>query len=196
MGDAPPGSEYSRETPAADLSTIESGVRVPLAQAAITGVVAFLLAGLAGLRYGWHWTSPVVFGVAGFCLAWWGLLVNTRRLLKTIESVVGKDLDGDGEIGFTVELTENLLDGKRRMRFVNFPATERQVLRFATAMTNGILTTYGNHGLSRRIFSVLRDESISRGLCAWTDPANHPQGFSVTKAGRHVFERLILEMGV
>jgi len=196
MGDAPPGSEYSREVPAVDMSSVEAGARLPLIQAAITGAVALALAVIIGLARGWPPTHPPVVGVVVFALSWWVLLIQSRQLLSSRETVTGKDLDGDGEAGFTVELTENLLDGKRRMRFVNFPATERQVLRFATAMTNGILTTYGNHGLSRRIFSVLRDESISRGLCAWTDPANHPQGFAVTKAGQHVFERLILEMGV
>ena len=120
--------------------------------------------------------------------------MNTRGLLRTVERVTGKDL-GDKQVGFTVEITD-LTDGKKQMSFCHFPARPEQVMSFAAAMINGQMTIYGNHKLSRRVFSVLRDESISRGLCAWANPDHHPQGFELTRAGEHVFERLLLERGV
>jgi len=194
LGDAPPG-DYTREVPAADLSGVEAGVKTPLLQAGITGAVACLLATLGVVT--WHWPkgTPVIAGIVAFCLAWWLLLIDTRRLLKTVERVVGRDLDGDGAIGFTVEVTD-LTDGKKQVRYCHFPARPDQVVAFAAAMLNGQTTIYGNHGLSRRVFSRLRDEAIARGLCTWVDPQSHTQGMVLSRAGEHVFERLLLEKGI
>ena len=164
-------------------------------QAVITATVAGLVVILGVVFKSWPVAAIPTTWVITFALAWWLLLLNTRGLLKTVERVIRKDLDGDGEIGFTVEITD-LSDGKKKMSFAHFPARPEQVLSFAAAMINGQMTIYGNHKLSRRVFSVLRDESISRGLCAWVNPDHHPQGFELTRAGNHVFERLLLERGV
>lgn len=195
MGAPPAGAEFSREVPAADLSGVEAGVKTPLFQATITGVVACLLAIIGAVTWHWPKATPLIIGVVAFCLTWWLLLIDSRRLLKTVERVVGRDLDGDGAIGFTVEVTD-LTGGKKQMRYCHFPARPDQVMAFAAAMINGQTTIYGNHGLSRRVFSKLRDEAVARGLCAWVDPDAHTQGIELTRAGAHVFERLLLERGI
>ncbi len=66
-------------------------------------------------------------------------------------------------------------------------------MSFAVAALNDQLTIYGNHKLSRRVFSKLRDEAIARGLICWIDPGAHTQGVELSKVGQHVFERLLLE---
>ena len=195
MGGPPPGAEYSKETPAANMGTLESGFKLPIAQSLLMALVALLLTSLGALRWHWHFTSPLIAAVIAFCLSAWLLTIDSRRLLRTVERIVGRDLDGDGQVGFTVEITD-LTEGKKQMSYCHFPARQEQVLSFAAAMINGQMTIYGNHKLSRRVFSVLRDESISRGLCAWVDPGAHTQGFELTRAGNHVFERLLLERGI
>ena len=192
LGSPPAGSEYSRETPNADLSGFEAGVKTPLAQAGITGTAAAMLAVLAVVWRGWHWATVPTTWVIVTVLAWWGLLLNTRGLLKTIETVIGKDLDGDGEIGFTVEITD-LSDGKKKMSYARFPAKPEQVKRFALAALNDRLTVHGNHRLTRGVFERLRDEAVARGLCAWKNPEAHTRGVELTRAGEHVFKRLLDE---
>ena len=191
MGAAPLGSEYSRETPLADMSSIEAGVKTPLAQAIITATVCGLLVILGCVFKSWPWVAIPTAWVITFALAWWVLLLNTRGLLKTVERVIGKDLDGDGQIGFTVEITD-LTEGKKRMSFAHFPARQAEVERFATAAINGWLTVNSPHRLSRRKFTQLRDVSLDRGLLAWRCAEARQQGVELTAVGRHVFKRLVI----
>ena len=195
LGNAPAGTEYSRETPTADLSSIEAGVRTPLYQSLLTGAAVSAVTVILTAWNDWPWVTPIIAAVITAALTWWLLLIDSRRLLKTVEHIIGRDLNGDGQIGFTVEITD-LTEGKKQMRYCHFPARSDQVLSFATAMINGQTTIYGNHGLSRRVFSRLRDEAVTRGLCAWVDPDAHTQGIELTRAGEHVFERLLLEREV
>ena len=194
-GAPPPGAEYSREIPKADMSGVEAGVKTPLAQAAITATVCGLLVILGCVFKSWPVAAIPTTWVIVFALSWWVLLLNTRGLLKTVERIVGRDLDGDGQVGFTVEITD-LSDGRKRMSYARFPARQEQVLSFAAAMINGQTTIYGNHRLSRPVFTKLRDEAVARGLCAWVDPGAHTQSIALTRAGEHVFKRLILERGL
>jgi len=188
----PAGAEFSRETPVRDAS-VESDVRVPLLQALVTASVAGLLATLGVALRGWHWTTPVVVAVVTFALAWWFLLLDHRKLLRRVETLVGADLDGDGQIGneFRIEITEKLSDGRTRMKFCEFPGRPRDVQRFALAALNGQLTVHGNHRLSRRTFEQLRDEALARGLLAWVNPEARNQGVELTRVGRRVFERML-----
>ena len=190
MGGPPPGSEFSREVPAGNMGTVESAVKVPVLQSLLMALVALLLTGLGAIRWGWHWTSPVIAAVIAFCLAAWLLLVDSRRLLRTVETVIGKDLDGDGEVGFTVEITD-LTEDKKRVSYAHFPARPEQVERFATAALNGWLTVNSPHRLSRRRFTQLRDVALDRGLLAWRCEDARQQGVELTAVGRHVFKRLI-----
>ena len=192
LGAVPAGSEFSRETPVANMGTIESGFKLPILQSLLMAGVALLLASLGAFRWGWHWTSPVIAAVVTFCIAAWLLLIDSRRLLRTVETVIGKDLDGDGRVGnFTVEITENLPEA-RRVQYAHFPARQEQVERFATAALNGWLTVNSPHKLSRRKFTQLRDVSLDRGLLAWRCAEARQQGVELTAVGRHVFKRLVV----
>ena len=193
LGDAPPGAELTRETPTGQADTVESGVKVPLLQAVITGAVAGVVSVIPTVYYDWAWTVPPAVTVGTFGLSWWLLLQDTRRLLRRIEVWTGKDLDGDGQVGFSVEITESLADGRKRMTFARFPAKPEQVKRFAMAALNDRLTVHGNHRLTRGVFERLRDEAVARGLCAWKNPEAHTRGVELTRAGEHVFKRLLNE---
>ena len=190
LGAVPAGAEYSKETPVGKAG-IEADVYVPLLQAAICGVVAALLVTIYTVVKDKPWPTPIIAGVIVFAVSWWLLLLDHRKLLRKVETFVGKDLDGDGEVGFSVEITESLADGRKRMKFCEFPAKQRDVERFALAVLNGQLTVHGNHRLSRRTFEQLRDESLSRGLLAWVNPQARNQGVELTRVGEHVFESLL-----
>jgi len=193
LGAPPAGTEYSRSVPVADVGTVEAGARLPLLQAMITAAAAALLAVLAAWWWELAWALAPIVGVITFCLTWWLLLIQSRQLLSSRE-LVSNDGNRQGEQAFSVsvEITDR---DRGQMRFAQFDAKPVQVARFASAMINGQTTIYGNHGLSRRVFSRLRDEAVARGLCAWVDPDAHTQGITLTRAGEHVFERLLLEKG-
>ena len=190
MGAAPAGAEYSRETPKADLSGLEAGVKTPLAQAAITATVMGLLVILGVVFKAWPWVAIPTAWVITFALAWWVLLLNTRGLLKTVERVIGKDLDGDGAIGFSVEITLPPSEGKK-MLFANFPGCRPEhVKRFARVAVDGKPTSEGA-GLSRTRFVAIREESLRRGLVRWRDPEYHTTGLETTSLGRAAFQSLL-----
>lgn len=191
LGAPPPGAEYSREVPAADLSGVEAGVKTPLFQALLTGAAVGVVTVILAVWKHWAWVTPIVATVISAALAWWLLLLNTRGLLKTVERVIGKDLDGDGRVGFTVEITD-LTEGKKQMSYAHFPARQAEVERFATAAVNGWLTVNSPHRLSRRKFTQLRDVALDRGLLAWRCAEARQQGVELTRVGEHVFKRLIV----
>ena len=192
MGAAPAGSEYSRETPLADMSSIEAGVKTPLAQAAITATVCGLLVILGCVFKSWPVAAIPTTWVIVFSLAWWVLLLNTRGLLKSVERIVGRDLDGDGAIGFSVELTEPLADrATDKMLFCHFVGVQPvHVVRFAQAAIDNRLTPEGA-GLSRGKFGKVRSVALSRGLVTWRDPQYHAQGLDCSRGGRSAFQQII-----
>jgi len=172
------------------VSGIEAGVKTPALQAVLTGAAVGAVTVILTIWKHWPWATPVVAAVIAAALSWWLLLLNTRGLLKTVETVINKDLDGDGEIGFTVEIVEDLPELKR-VQYAHFPARQEQVEQFAMAALNGWLTVNSPHRLSRRKFTQLRDVAIDRGLLAWVHPDARQQGVQLTAVGRHVFKKLI-----
>ena len=186
-GKLPAGAaEYSRQTPTGRTDNIEGGLRLPLGQAAITGAVAVALACVVALlRGGWAWWEPVVIGVAVFGLAWFYLLIDSRQLLRTSETVTAEP----SAAAFSVEITIPK-DGGKKVVFAQFEARPEHVRRFAQAALDGRLTVYGGHGLSRGIYQRLRDESLRRGLLAWQNSDHHASGVELTRAGGHVFRLL------
>jgi len=192
MGAPPPGAEYSREVPVVDVSGIEGGVKTPALQAVLTGAAVGAVTVILTIWKHWPWATPVVAAVIAAALSWWLLLLNTRGLLKTVETVINKDLDGDGEIGFSVEITD-LTDGKRQMRFAEFPCRPEHVRRFAQAAVDGAPTPEGA-AMGRRKFNAIRDEALRRGLVTWRDGDHHTQGLETTLVGKAVFRRLLDEL--
>ena len=114
---APAGWEVSTSAPARDPNT-NSDVIVPMMQSIITATVAALLLitlSLLAFRVSWQTTLRA----AGVCwsvvlaLAWLWRLGIVTGLLAEIESMTGRDLDGDGAIGKSTHAV--LLDpGKAR----------------------------------------------------------------------------------
>lgn len=185
----PEGTTYSKETPTANMSTIEAGFKTPFAQAVITALAAGALAVVGVVWQGWHWTTPIVVVVVVFGLSWYMLLTGNRRLLRVVERV-DRPAEVEQAATLNIEVTESFADGQKRMVFAQFPAAERDVQRFAIAALNRRLTVHGGHRLSRGTFERLRDECLARGLLAWANPHAHNQGVQLTRVGARVFKRL------
>jgi len=189
MGAPPPGAEYSREVPVVDVSGVEAGVKTPLAQAVITGLAVGAVTVIVTAWKGWPWVTPVVAAVIAAALSWWFLLLQSRQLLSSRETVTA-DPDAGGP-AFQVEITD-LTDGKKQMRFAQFPGRPEHVRRFAQAAVDGAPTPEGA-AMGRRKFNAIRDEAVRRGLVAWRDGEHHTQGLTTTLVGKAVFRRLLDE---
>lgn len=195
MGAAPAGAEYSRETPTANMNTVEAGVTTPLYQSLLTGAAVGAVTVILTIWQDWPRWSPAVAGVIATAITWWLLMIDTRRLLRTIETVINRDLDGDGVIGFQIEMTESLSDGRKRMAFAHFPhnCKPAHVVKFAEAARDDRLTPEGAQ-LSRRKFNTVRDVFIARGWADWRNREHHSQGIEPTLSGKRVFPKLIEEL--
>ena len=193
LGDAPAGVEFSRTEPIGKVDNIEGGVRLPLFQALLITLAAALLTSLITAIKHLSWATPITVGIIVFCLSLWLLVIDSRRLLRSIETVIGKDLDGDGEIGFSVELTEPLADPHRphKMLFAHFDGVAPlHLVKFAQAAIDDRLTPAGA-GLSRSKFNRIRTVARARGLVRWRDEEYHAQGLAVSRGGRAAFQEII-----
>jgi hypothetical protein len=139
------GETYIKKQPARPAS-VESDVITPFWQAVITAVsvtVALLFLGLliVSIRGEWPLQIRYVFGflfllTTIFLLAWLYLLGAHRSLLWFVETITGKDLDGDREKGkpekepFPVEWTDK--ENKKQERHY-WPIPEEQVREIGKA---------------------------------------------------------------
>ena len=136
-----PAPSIERRTPAATgPGTFEADVVVPLAQAAITGLVLGTLAGGVATVAGARQAAAIGAAVGGLVLAGvWVLLLSDRRaLLWNIETTIHRDLDHDGTVGEPEPppLTRlELVDpGKRQIRYVDVPLSDQQLEALARAV--------------------------------------------------------------
>ena len=189
MGGAPPpGAEYSREVPAADLSGVEAGVKTPLFQALLTGAAVGAVTVIITIWKDLAWPTPIIAAVIAAALAWWLLLLQSRQLLSSRETVTADP--GTGDPAFSVEITLPPTEGKK-MLFVNFPGCRPEHLRrFAQAAVEGKPTSEGAR-LSRAKFNAIRAECLRRGLVRWFDPEYHTLGLRTTSMGKAAFQKLL-----
>lgn len=90
--------EVTRSAPARP-ATVESDFNVVILQAAGCAMAAFLPALGLTIMYEWSWWIPPSALVGGFSISWFLLLIDTRKLLRMVETVIGRDIDGDGMVG-------------------------------------------------------------------------------------------------
>lgn len=198
----PEFTEAKRISPARPAS-LESDVKVPLAQAAITGGVAIIGIGMLALAF--HWPIVIAPAVGGgvFILAWVVLLIDHRSLLKTIETIINRDLDGDKRVGpvamppVRVEYHEHE-EQRDRTVFSDLPVPRRAgpagLITFARAVALQGDTfserTAGDHGYTREEWQELRDEFIEQAWAAWNHPNEPRQGVTLLRAGQMVLRKV------
>jgi len=183
--------------------TAQGDVLVPLAQAAISGVFAGVLTGVAMLAAQWKVSGWYVVG-AGVVVAagvWSYLLSDHRRLLRTVETWTRRDLDGDGAIGepqaetLHLEVVEDNKPGKR-WEITDLPANRQQLTEIARRVR------LGTHRLSRRDLASIQGIGSDRardilaqleyrGFIHYPQGRNHPAGAQWTARGLALVRALL-----
>ena len=143
----------------------ESDVVVPLFQALITGALlgfgALVLGVALSVRNGWPWWYGPVAGLVMFVLVatakWNGLLNDSRDLLRKIETVIARDLDGDNYIGkppaptepasaapgkLRLEVNHSNTNGTGRTIFADLPCDETTFTQWVQAAIAGRSLAY------------------------------------------------------
>jgi hypothetical protein len=196
---APAFTEAHRTSPARPAST-ESDVVVPLLQSLITGVIVGLPAGtLITLVCRWPWWSAPAIAVGVIIPAvWLHRLSAHTRALWTVEKIIQRDVDSDGNIGqpdvveLRAEIHDRRQDHHNTIWRVTFPGDLRRLRRFAAAIEYGSVKFSERDALACGYtrFEELRDLFILNGWAEWRDPQAHQQGVTLTPAGESIVEQI------
>ncbi len=83
--------------------SVHSDVGVPLLQAFVTGALIGLVLLAVALAVGWPFQAAALYGgvmlAVVTCIAWFWRLGWAEGTIEKVESLTGRDLNGDGEIG-------------------------------------------------------------------------------------------------
>ena len=183
--------------------TVAGDVRVPLAQAAITaGAITLPVALLTASQSGSPWLPISAFGLT-FTGAWLLLLADHRSLLRTVERITQRDLDGDGRVAdkpveverrVSFNAVELSPTGRylRSRRIVVPRGDERAIAEMARGVSAGKPLTQREwaHFYNRDEFNALRDTLIQLGYAAWRDPDDHKLSAYLLQPGRALFRAL------
>jgi hypothetical protein len=203
VGTMPP-AEVETTAPARPASFI-ADVVVPLVQAVVTGaLVAGVVTAIAASRGSGNlfalW-GGLTLGISA--IAWLVLLFDTRRLLWGIERLTGLDLDRDGTKGKpeqerrTIEVHLKQGGTTRIIGADWLGLDDDKLLMLAADLVRGRRLAESDLGRDRVIFSrginefrAVRSRLVEAGLICPVNPEAPSQGYTVTRPGRAVFERL------
>jgi len=204
FGDAAPSLSQVHEkfTPARE-PTVAGDVRVPFAQAAITAsAITLPVALLTASQGGSPWLPISAFGLT-FTGAWLLLLADHRSLMRTVERITNRDIDGDGRVAdkpveverrVALNAVEFSATGRYlRSRRIEIPrGDERAVCEMAQGVIAGKPWTQRAwaHLYNRDEFNALRDKLIANGYAIWRDPDDHNLGVEILATGRALFRAL------
>lgn len=189
-GSAVPFKEAIRQIPTRE-PTVQGDVAVPFLQAGVTGVVFGLTVGVISVAAGGPWWVGVIGLGVVFMATWLWLLFDSRQLLRSVETIVGRDLDGDGAIGTVrVETTDR---EARQMRYVDLPVGDDVLKAVAVAVLKG-QRPFSRRGLSGVVsegdFNKLSGAMMEGGLARYRD--GKPQsGMELTGSGRAVLQHYL-----
>lgn len=206
------GATYEKRRPIRP-ARMESDVMVPLAQSVITGIAGGVVAGSVAALRGAGWWS-LLWAAAGGAATWgasWMVLLNTTRsLMWEVERIVGRDLDGDGDVGEPVgqrepirveSLERDARDRVKRIRYVTLPVgvTDDDLARIAQAALVDELP-FSRRGLAE-VISPDKYTGISRamlegGLLSFSNGRNNANGVVLTGAGRAFLRQYVPEVVV
>lgn len=120
--------------------TTQADVAVPLLQSLASGMMAGLALIAPTVAWHWSWYVPVLGACLTMAGAWLLLILDHRRLLRTVERWIGEDLDRDGHIGepepqraVRVEVAERSR-GHQRTRLADLPVSDEALTDVAVAV--------------------------------------------------------------
>jgi len=167
--------------------SIEADVAVPGLQAVLTAGAAAICAGLLAWALGWSWRVPVVVGALTLAGSWLWRLGVVDRLLWTVESFTGKDVDGDGvtgrpQVSFTLANPGQARQTiAKEVRAAAASAEQAELLQFVdTCFMRG--TAEGKHGVTaagpdRTAYLAKRAALLNLGVARWKNPARPRAGW-------------------
>lgn len=129
---------------------------------------------------------------AGILLA----VVDFRGGLTSIETIIGRDLDGDGQVGEPATQLEVMIQGAMgsKRRFLDLPVPDYVLRTFATAAGNGQPISErewtGPGKLTSKQYREMRDQFLERGLAKWIDPQSHRAGWEFTEDGKAAMKEI------
>lgn len=187
------------------LHTVSAGAGLPLIQAAISGVIVFVLVLLAG--YELRFRSPIVtagiLGLLSLALVW---ILRQRHWyqLADLERLTGVDLNRDGTVGkpepepvrsVRVQLNHVTQEGHVYAGDIfDLPATPEQLVALADGLLNGGMRFSvrewcgSGRPFSVTEFNLLRNEMLRRGLIRQVSEKDSRVGIELTDAGRQVMQ--------
>jgi hypothetical protein len=165
--------------------TVESSFLYPLFTAFGSALACSIGAGALTLLFGWPAkVIPVTFGLS-LALAWFWRLGFADKVLWSVESWMGKDLDGDGStgkpaLGFTTINGGAARATVARQTVQNATEARQQALQVFVDRCYLSGTSEGAHGITasgpdRVNYVACRDELLKLGLAEWKNP-NRPKG--------------------
>ena len=196
--------EYERSVtePARD-PALSSDFVLPLLQSVVSGV---LVGGLVVVAGGGGWRSFWLAFFAVALVAWLWTLNTAREALWRLESVLQKDIDGDGVAGVPEErpVVRVEVEAGSHLALIDFHGltSVAQLQTFARLALEGDLNERAVKGaleLARPEWQALRDDLLSRGLLVWNVANSRKHGVALTRRGADVLngvldtERLLLE---
>lgn len=191
---APQFSEAERRAPARAAS-VESDVLVPATQALITGAVS-LIPGIAlTIWLEMPWYSPFLIAGGVIALFWLYLLDAHRKLLWSVETIINRDIDGDGAKGNPKPArVEVAVKAHRHTELDDLPGPVDALREFAQDVYSGRVTFSERgarkSGYGATAFKELRTTFINRGWATWNVPGEARQGVKLTAKGRAVMHGL------
>lgn len=176
--DAAPVSEYERRK-AQRAVTLETDAHVPMTQALFTAATFGASAGLLAWAFGWSWRVPVVVLALALTLGWLWRLRLMDGLLWEIETITGRDVNRDGQVGKPTfaPVIVNAHDARQeaaRAQRANANQSELdELLRFVARCANvgcsEAAQGIGTSPSARAEFARKRDTLIALGVARWKD---------------------------
>lgn len=195
----PDFAEWERREPVR-AATWESDVIVCWGQAVISGAFITMFASGLVIWREWPWFVAFIPGAFTAAAVWFVTMSDARSMLRRVETIINRDLDGDGFKGEPVEhrtvIEGRIGDGEHVKDFVLYfdgVEPERIETLFRAALGGASLSEPAWCGagkpFSKKQFVGVRDRMIDAGLWGWVNDEAHRQGVRVSAAGRALMSR-------
>lgn len=196
----PAGVQVEMAVPAR-VASFTADVVVPASQAVVTGVLVAGLATFAADRLGYGddlrtWFLGWALAVSG--LAWVVLLREHRRLLWSLETATGADLDKDGHVGKPRErvIVVNASQGKREQEQAEQAERRSDFASFVAGLdVRGTGLREWERDIGRQKYTEFRDVLLRCGWARWVSvkgdgTPNERQGWELVKPVSEILDRV------
>ncbi len=196
VADNGPAWEFEKRTPHRTPS-MEADFFVPALQAGMTAFAAGMGAGLMAWALAWSWRVPVAVCGAVFVCSWLWRLRIVDGLLWTVESIIRRDVDGDGQVGAPAPQHAYTLANPAEARSTVAQTARQQAESTRRAELLAFVHTCATHGTSERAHGVKatgpdrekylahRDALLALGVAQWRNADRPKAGWLLATDEEH-----------